>query len=181
MAYSTPATRSTGDVIGATQWNELVTDIRYLAQTDTNGAPICVATRSTNQTIANGTVTAVTWNAETVDNAAFHSTSINTSRFTAPVSGWYRAVLNLEWASSAAGNREAYILFNGTGNSLADTKVPNVGAVTMGLSLAVPLFSMTAGQYVEVFCAQSSGGNLDLVGSAGFPRCTFSIEWAKQP
>lgn len=179
MAYTSPATRAAGYVVGSTQWNELVMNDRWANQADTDGRPICIAYRSTNQTIANSTITLVTWNAEVIDNAGMHSTSSNTGRFTAPIDGYYRCESNLVWASSAAGNRENYALFNGTGNNYGDSKVPNVGATAMGQPNAVPLFAMTAGQFIEVFCAQSSGGNLDLVGTASYPRCVFSIVWER--
>ncbi len=176
MAYTSPSTRSTGYVVGATQWNELVMNDRWANQSDTDGKPLCVAYRSTNQTIANSTITAITWNAETLDNTGMHSTATNTSRYTATSDGWHRIRAQLVWASSAAGNREVYILFNGTGNNYGDVKTPNVGAVAMGMQITVEA-ALTAGQFFEVFCAQSSGGNLDIVGSAGYPRAGVTVEW----
>src|SRR5262245_61121632 len=98
MSYTTPSTRSAGYVVGATQWNELVMNDRWLAQSNTDGRPLCHAYRSTTVSVADATNTAISWNAERYDNASCHSVSVNTSRFTAPVDGLYRLTAWLRWA-----------------------------------------------------------------------------------
>jgi hypothetical protein len=176
MAYSSPASRSTGDVIGATQWNELVTDIKYLAELGSSGRPFCLAYRSTNQSISNSTLTSVTWNAETTDNAAAHSTSVNTSRLSAPVDGWYKAWPQVVWAANSTGVRNVNVLFNGTGQQVGmDQRNATSSFETAGT--APWSGSMTAGQYIEIAGYQNSGGALNVLGSATSPRSWVLFEW----
>lgn len=177
MAWATPATKSTGNVIGATDWNELVTDLRWLGQVDSDGRPVCIAYRSTDQTISNNTDTAVTWNAEVLDNAAAHSTSINTSRFSAPVDGWYRLTGRLYFASNATGMRGAFPLFNGAGTKLSyGYWNGNIYGFEASMDV-IAVKQMTAGQYIEISVYQNSGGNLALKGSATAIQSFAVFEW----
>lgn len=168
MAYASPATRSSGYVVGATDWNLLVTNERWLAQSDTDGRPMCRAYRSTNLSVANNTTTAITWNAETLDNSSIHSISSNTSRLTAPVDGRYKAISMVQWASNATGWRGIGVIPNGGAvYESIDTRPAANGTETTQI-VEVPLLPLTAGQYCEILGTQTSGGNLNVVGGAGF-------------
>lgn len=161
MAYSTPATQTTGDVIGATAWNLLVNDVKWDNEIDSTGAPSCWASRSTTVNISNNTLTAVTWNSHAWDNAGVHSTSVNPTRFTAPVDGIYWLQSWVHWDMNATGIRVNEFLINGSGNINASDGRPALTGWSVGHG-ATGIVSLTAGQYVELFAYQNSGGALGI-------------------
>jgi hypothetical protein len=162
MAYSTPATQSTGDVIGATAWNTLVDDAKWLAEAGAAGKPLCRAYRSSAVSIANNAITAIAWNANQVDNAGSHSTAVNTSRFTAPFTGWYRVMTNVQWAANGSGVRITRVYLNGSGTPDSSEGPANGNGVFDLGQTAVALVYLTLGQYAEVLVYQSSGGALNV-------------------
>ena len=115
---------------------------------------------STNQSISSGTFTAVTWDVENYDTDSIHSTSTNTSRFTIPTgkSGYWRFTSQIRWANNSSGGRYLQIAKNGTGlvytENEADTR-----AFTQSITKTL---SLTAGDYLELFVLQTSGGSLNI-------------------
>lgn len=176
MAYTSPTTRSTGYVVGATQWNELVMNDRWKNQTDTDGAPFCFAYRSTGMTLTTNVPTLITWNAEVADNAAVHSTSTNTGRMVAPIDGWYDMDVQIVWQSYSVGTRNAYIAYNGTGVQVAMTQVTATTSFQTAYSVNHTA-KMLAGEYVECWGYHEAAIGLDLLGSATGPRCQFKFRW----
>lgn len=144
-------------------------------KTPASGSPFvgCAVTSSTDQTIANNTNTAVTWDTEDFDTDGFHSTSSNTSRFTIPSgkAGKYLCTATWRWDNNATGDRYVAIWKNGvaakTFFTAATTNYPS-GTVTAVLNLAV-------NDYVEFYAVQNSGGNRDIskTGTQGFASITY--------
>ena len=161
MAWTAPATAAVGTLNTAALWNAIVRDnLLWLS------SPVrCRAEAlSTNQSIANSTVTAVTWNAESYDTANMHSTTTNPTRITIPNPGTYAISANLWWSASAAGYRQIWLYKNGSSLGLYG-QAPGVGAATsMSLYDELPF---VAGDYVEVWVEQSSGAALTINASAG--------------
>ena len=128
----------------------------------------CFAYSSTDQTIANGTNTFLSWNSESFDVDGYHSTSSNTSRFTIPTgkTGYFLWSMNINWGSSATGIRTVEFFKNGTkivsGTGL-DSIADSDGFVFQSPSV---LIQLSAGDYVETRVSQSSGGNLDVRNSS---------------
>lgn len=117
--------------------------------------------------LANTTAVVLTFNSERYDDAAFHSTSSNTSRFTIPVSGRYAAGASVVFASNATGFREAWLLVNGT-TRIADMLIPAVSGISTRITLAGVEWEFTAGDYLEVFCYQNSGGSLNITAASAY-------------
>lgn len=140
-------------------------------------APACRVRNSANLVIANGALTALTFDSERFDNAALHSTSSNTSRITIPT-GWAGVLVpsvTVEWAANAAGHRGVVLLVNGA-DRIADLEVPSIGAIVMSQTLTAPPWKFAAGDYVEVQVYQNSGGNLAVNASAKYSP-EFGITW----
>jgi len=123
------------------------------------------AHKNTNQTLSNATFTAITLEAESFDTDAFHSTSTNTSRFTVPTGkgGKYLVSGVVAYAFNATGSRIAAVYKNG---SLVNYSSVLQAATAGSSGTYVPIsfvISLVAGDYVEVFGYQASGGDLNVV------------------
>jgi hypothetical protein len=137
------------------------------------------AYKNVNQTISNATFTAITLEAESFDTDAFHSTSTNTSRFTVPSGkgGKYSISGVVAYATNATGSRIAAVYKNGTLVNYSSV----LQAVTAGGSgTYVPIsfvVNLVAGDYVEVFGFQASGGSLDIVnGGSGTEQAATNLQ-----
>lgn len=156
MAYSAPPTQSTGDVVTATAWNRLGSNDQWFA-TD---HPLCQASRAGAQAVANLTNTAILFNTNVFDNAAVHSTSVNTTRFTAPSTGWYFFLGQITWPVNATGFRCLIWFRNGVATWSIDCRTAVTGTTTNQHVMYHAL--MTAGDYMELTAQQNSGGSLNV-------------------
>jgi hypothetical protein len=125
----------------------------------------CGVTKSTTQSIANATYTAVTFNTEDYDTDAIHDNVTNNTRFTIP-SGkggkWLTSGV-VTFASNASGFRFVRLYKNGTA-FIVPAGVPPVNGDTTQLAFSY-IHTFTAGDYMEVFVYQNSGGNLNIAGA----------------
>lgn len=135
----------------------------------------CRIRRSTNQSISSGSEQVITFDTESYDTDGFHSTVSNTSRITIPagLGGKYRITANVEWASDANGYRFIYIKKNGSAY---------IGGSSSGLTASVSYAShsltvdadLVAGDYIEVYALQNSGGGINVVSQTDYSP-VFSI------
>jgi len=139
--------------------------------TPSSGTPTFVGVAlkdTTQQTIANNTITVLTWDSEDFDTDAFHSTSSNTGRITIPAgkSGKYLLIGQTEFAANATGDRELYLRKNGS--TIKTIYTPATATVFPILSFSA-ILDLTATDYVEMAVFQTSGGNLTAYkGTAGY-------------
>lgn len=123
------------------------------------------AYNSADLTISNATWTLITWDSELFDTAAIHSTSSNTGRLTAPVTGKYLVVFQAGFGVSGTGDRFISIEKNGAGTQSVTRSVgvmqPGAPSATFeGYFTLSSIVSLTASDHLECFVYQSSGGNL---------------------
>ena len=120
---------------------------------------------SANLTIANATWTSVALDSEQFDTDAFHSTSVNNTRFTIPagLGGYYLATANIGWQANATGIRILRILKNGTTVYFTPQMIPS-STVLVGNQMSLTLAGAVS-DYFEFQIYQSSGGNLNTTGS----------------
>lgn len=118
------------------------------------------ATRTTAQSIANDTWTAISLDGETWDTGALHDGGTNPSRITVGESGLYVATAAATFAVHSAGARYAAIAVNGTRIYQAPHPAQRTDT---DISLRVmDVLSLTAGDYVELHVYQNRGGALDV-------------------
>lgn len=98
----------------------------------------------------------ITFDTEDFDTDAYHSTVSNTSRLTAPTTGYYMVGGQIRYESNATGSRSLDIKVDGT-TYVATGFRDNSGDI-LDLSNST-LVHLTAGQYVELGSFQSSGAN----------------------
>jgi hypothetical protein len=132
--------------------------------------------KGANQSIANATSTAVSFNSEYFDTDAYHDNATNNSRLTIPAGkgGKYQINYNVNWDANATGSRQAIVYLNNT-TVISLVETDNAGAGRgVGLSGSL-IYSLAAADYIQVLVFQNSGGALDCL-SGGNPT-TFSISY----
>jgi len=112
-----------------------------------------------------GAGTTLTFNSEVRDNGNLHSTTVNTSRLTAPVNGWYMINVMLGWPVWVAGRRVEWITINAVTVAVNES---GSSAINTPRRAIATLQYMTAGQYAEVVVFQDSGGAVNINYAASY-------------
>jgi hypothetical protein len=155
MAWTTPKTWSTNEVVTAANMNTHVRDnVAFLG-----APPTCSAFNSVAQSLTSGVAAVMTADSENFDTDTMHSTSSNTSRITATTAGRYLFFTTVVFAPNNIGQRSVDFRFNGSTVTTMMT-VDTTGALSCILT-AVKTYVLTVGQFVEVQAFQNSGGALN--------------------
>jgi hypothetical protein len=111
--------------------------------------------------VPNTTFTALTFDTEQVDTDAYHSTSSNTSRITIPAgkTGTFLIIGAVTWNANATGDR--YLSLRLNGNAIG-SQLHMGTAAGKNFGIFETIYSLTAGDYIELFAYQASGGSLDV-------------------
>ena len=117
---------------------------------------------STSISLTNNTYTLLTFNSESFDTDAFHSTSTNTSRLTIPTgkAGKYRVSFNGLVGQIASTKLVPRFYKNGSGDALS--VMQNSYSDDNGAYLST-IYDLVAGDYLEIYLFQNSGAQ-SLVG-----------------
>lgn len=155
-----PSTRTwvAGEVVLDTHFNNNIRDVLNFLL----APPIFDGRQTVAQSLTSGTYAAVTLDAEDVDSAGGHSTSSNTSRYTAVYAGWAEVTQKAGYASNATGRRLIKLRTNGT-TDVNGSNATMFSGVTNTLALTGPTKKVffNVGDYVEMMAAQESGGALN--------------------
>lgn len=135
----------------------------------------CALANSAPQSIPNNTLTAVTFDTENFDTDSFHSTSTNTSRITIPtgMTGKYLLNATMRYGLAASGIKRTKVYKNG--NALYDVGEEANNASVYTMQSKSYLINLSAGDYLELFAFQNSGGALDFFGRDN--EQPFSIQY----
>lgn len=161
MPYADPQSThdpTTGQVIPAS-WGDIVrNDLEYLAR----NKPHCRVFNNAGLTIATTTATVVTFNSESLDVGAMHSTVTNTGRITVPSGegGWHGFGASGSWAANGTGYRSLLVRLNGVTGLIGEGKPPVAGGDGTDMVIGGSRYQLAAGDYVEALVYQTSGGNL---------------------
>lgn len=113
------------------------------------------------QSIANNTATAVNFELEDFDTANGHSTSVNTSRYTAQVAGTYLLGGGFAFNASATNNRLGAWRKNGTDIDGGTTAFPGfAGNSNQGVMKTI-MVELAVSDYIQIYVSQGSGGALN--------------------
>lgn len=119
--------------------------------------------RSAAQTLTTATVTAIAFDAESFDTNALHDNVTNNSRVLLNQVGTWSVTCNVRFASNSTGVRQVRINRNGSIHAIAN--LPAGGSdLTVVVSDVINATATT--DYVGVDAYQTSGGDLDVLGSA---------------
>ena len=123
-----------------------------------------VATRTTNQSIADDTYTAVSF--DTVENDAWNcwDLSPNPTRLTVPITGRFLIHGAVVFAANDTGHRELRFNKNGT-EIYSTTFLPVSSTVESHVTVTTPTVALTKTDYIEMEVWQDSSGALDILGT----------------
>lgn len=131
----------------------------------------CLLTLTANQTIANSTFTAISFDSEVYDTDTMHDNSTNPTRITFTTAGKYDVTICFTWGGAPGTAAEYTVRLNGTTQILYASVRP-AGAGELTFFWGMPERSFSAGDYIELRVRQNSGGNLDIVAGADYgPWC----------
>lgn len=127
--------------------------------------PLVSAYASIGQSIPNNALTAVLLDTNVLDSDSGHSTTSNTTKYVNQVAGTYLVFGQVAFAANTTGARNATVAKNGTAVSYIQGQIAanNSGTTTTAFIGMLPL---AAGDFVEVWALQSSGGTLSTAGGA---------------
>lgn len=137
--------------------------------------------KTASQSIGNSGWACLTWNAEAFDSDTMHDNTTANSRITFTTAGTYQITYNAMWANNSTGLRNHTIEKNGNTTQGNGTPVVEpfaiapVAASYTGASISV-VASFVAGDWIQAFAWQNSGGALNLVGGSE-AHSTFSARW----
>jgi hypothetical protein len=125
----------------------------------------CSLYKSASQTASNSTWTAITFDSENFDVGGYHDTSTNNTRITIPTGkgGYYSLTGSLNWGGNTTGARTAAIYLNGSLNKVLGQH-PSTIANDVYTEFNY-IMNLSAGDYVEMYGFQLSGGNLGMMGA----------------
>jgi hypothetical protein len=115
---------------------------------------------SANIATTTGVLTALTFDSERYDEGSLHSTSANTGRLTAPITGLYSIGACVRFTANATGIRYVSIRLNGALALIFDTRPAVNGDATV--VVVSTQYRLAAADYVETTVIQTSGGNLNV-------------------
>lgn len=118
------------------------------------------------QSISNATQTALQYTSEVFDTDGFHDNATNNSRITIPTGkgGKYLITSSIQWDASGTGRRTLRIYVNGSfGNSYFNEISPV--ASTYPFNVFTGVLALNAGDYIETFVNQTSGGTMNPDGN----------------
>jgi hypothetical protein len=143
-----------------------VTDraLQLLAQQTNPPVPQARVYNDANISIANTTVTALTFNTQRWNEGSLHSTSTNSGRLTARVAGLYLIGGSVQYAANATGVRFTAIRLNGS-TYITDDIRASAGAGDPTDASVCTAYQMDVDDYVELTTYQASGGALNVVSS----------------
>lgn len=128
------------------------------------------AYNNANISIADATLTALTFNSERYDTDTIHDTSTNSGRLTCNTAGKYLIAGHVQWGDNATGFRLIAIRLGGTTylaihNQMATTFNATDNATYQSIST---VYELAVGNYVELVVEQISGGALNVISSGSF-------------
>jgi len=153
------------------------------AEVEVFEAPQAKAWNSSLATMNNNVTTVIGLQTELWDTTGtMHDPGVNNSRLVAPIDGRYLILANLGFAQNAVGRRICQVRLNAGGSGAGGIAVSeeNHAASPLGSTVIGTKFEydMVAGDYVEMFGNQTSGGALD---SANVVHQTWmSMRWMSE-
>jgi hypothetical protein len=152
----TAYTWSVGELMTAAKMNAYLRDLATFML----NPPVFRLWHNTTQSISDSTSTAMVFNQEYTDPDGGHSTTSNTSRYTAQTAGTWLIMAISPWAANSSGKRELYIQHS-NGVQYGSTTATALGSNRLSASVTT-LVTMTVGEYCEAFVWQNSGGSLNI-------------------
>lgn len=158
------------------------TQISAAALNDCFSPPRCRLTNSANISTTTATAKNLTFDTEVFDSGTMHSTSVNTGRIVVPTggAGLYMIGANVEFDTNATGWRTLNLMLNTSTVIASHRAITSSASVTTRLSVAT-IYSLSAGDYLEVQVYQNSGGSLNVLSAADYSPVFYATWMAVTP
>jgi hypothetical protein len=179
-------TFTAGQKLTSANLNQMSSVLSYLST-----PPQCSAYQSAAQSPANTAWTVVTLDAELFDvannydggsDSPMHDNVTNSSRIYVRTPGKYEISGQVVFSSNATGSRQASIRINSNSDTTLATGSEAIGnkqSAVSGLATSVPfpvvIVPLVAGDYIELFAWQNSGGALAL--TTGQSQTYMRLKW----
>lgn len=175
IAWITPRTWAVGEVLTAANFNTHIRDNLDAAAGGNKAG--CRVFNSVAFGTSNSAAADVTFDSESYDRQACHSTATNTDRITIPTgwSGLWEIGCHINWANNSAGGRRVEIWRNGAG-PIAGSEIPASASDDAPKHSVVTTYALVAGDFLKVTVLQSSGGSLNIVRTSDTSPC-FWAHW----
>jgi hypothetical protein len=139
--------------------------------------PLALLRQTVAQSVPTGAFTALTMDTEDLDRDGGHSTTTNTSRYTAQTAGYYLCSGLVGWSSSATGRRATRWQVNGSATNASDAIFAAVIASAINVVPPTKPIFLNVGDYLEMAAFQDSGGALLTAVAVGSDQPGSSILW----
>jgi hypothetical protein len=158
-----------GDLVSVLVFDENVPDDRVIVASSggRREAPMCRVRHDAAQSATSGAGLVLAFNTERYDTDTMHDPATNNSRITCVTAGRYHLGVVISMAANATGYREVGLLLNGA-TVIAAADVPSVGAGAPTRLTASADYALAAGDYVEAYAFQNSGGALNVEAVTAF-------------
>jgi hypothetical protein len=179
-------TFTAGQKLTAANLNKMGSVLSYLST-----PPQCSAYQSATQSPANAAWTVVTLDAELFDvannydggsDSPMHDNVTNNSRIYVRTTGKYELSGQVAFSSNATNARQASIRVNSNSDTTLATGYEAIGgkqSAVSGIATSVPMppvvIPLSAGDYIELFAWQNSGGALALI--TGQSQTYMRLKW----
>lgn len=170
-----PSTRlfSAGELETGAYMNSAVTNLGNFIL----GKPVAELYTTATTALVVGTPLAIAFTNEVIDRDNGHSTSTNTTRYTAQTAGWYYVFSNVIFSAVLGTNRYIYHTVNAATYNGSLVASHSASAQILSISNS-SLMYLNVGDYVETYAATNTNCNLAAVGSPSFPNtATMSVIW----
>lgn len=125
--------------------------------------PIATVYQTASQGLAAGTPTPISFDSTAIDSYGGHSGTVNPSRYTAVVPGWYLIGGAAPMSGSASGtNRKLQLYYNGAPVAYATAQVPQVAAsgTATAVALSPTIVFMNVGDFVSLYASSDAAVNI---------------------
>ncbi len=130
---------------------------------------------SATQSTTSGSWTSILLDTEEIDRDGGHSTTTNTSRYTAQTAGYYTVNAIVAWNSNSTGARATRLAVNGSAVAGRAVAWQAAASLITASEISAPVF-LNVGDYVEMQGNQVSGGSLSTSINADFAPM-MSCRW----
>lgn len=181
MSFPIPVTFTSGQVVTAGQINTNgATALGYLlgnAGAPGSGMPLFIGRQTVAQTLTTGTPVGATLDTEDVDRDGGHSTSTNTSRYTAQTAGYYRAAGGASYTNAViTGFRLSRWAVNGSVLNYAGVQLQGPGAGAYLHPMPAASIFLNVSDFLELNLDQTSAANMATLVAAG-QQTFMALQW----
>lgn len=139
----------------------------------------CNVHTATPQAIPNATHTAIVFDLERWDTDGFHNPASNPARITIPTNlgGKYLVTASIAIVANATGTSRMFTIRLNGGTPLLASDYETPSATFVQAADLTSIWELAAGDYIELYINQDSGGSLDTLigGGANGPMCEFAV------